>query len=198
MTSGVPFTLVREQLDPNHEHTPYNDWFGSLPDNPGTRERAAVALVKARLTPAVIHVWEEAYLRNEFQLDSLFRNLYRLILWIDSQHDDQLTAAQKWLYVGIVRGRLSWIEQVFLFYNGLTERGEKFRRLANKYALFDNLTFENDPVLEHVRNNQPPGVAHEERAFSSLLARRAIGLPDTAEGTMALAAEDGRRPAGRG
>jgi len=77
---------------------------------------------------------------------------------------------------------------VFLFYNGLTERGRKFRQLANKYALFDNLTFENDPVLEHVKRHQPAGAAYEAGAFDSVLARRAMGLPESAEEALTAAA----------
>ncbi len=186
------FQLAREKIDPNDHGTPYNAWIGKLPDDKTLRRAAAIELVQDKLTPEIFRTWRDTYLSHEYQLDSLFRNLYRLILWVDSQHASQLSQAQKWLYVGIIRGQLSWIEQVFLFYNGLTERGTKFRQLCNKYALFDNLTFENDPVLEHVRKNPLPGLAYEERAFSSVLARRALGLPDTAEETMALAAIEGR------
>lgn len=164
---------------------------GEISEEENTREgeaRKIIQLASREITPWALSLWNETYLKNEYQLDSLFRNLYRLILWIHSQHESQLTKAQKWLYVSIVRGQLSWIEQVYLFYNGLTERGEKFRGLANTYALFDNLTYENDPVLEHVRRNQPTGAAYEERAFDSVLARRAIGLPESAEEVLSAAA----------
>lgn len=184
------YDLVREAH--SAAGTSESDWFNNLPADETQRVRAAIAFVPDRILGVTLATWGTTYRDHEFQLDSLFRSLYRLILWIDSQHEEQLTAAQKWLYVGIVRSQLSWIELVYLFYNGLTERGAKFRRLVNKYALFDNLTFENDPVLEYVRHHQPPAVAYEERAFSSLLARRALGLSDTAEEAAARAAADGR------
>lgn len=192
-SSSLVFDKVYEQFSGRGGNSAYNEWVASLRHRTESEStEAAVARLEGNIAPAVLREWNAVYLKHEYQLDSLFRNLYRLILWIDSQHEEQLTKAQKWLYVGIVRGQLSWIEQVYLFYNGLTERGGKFRQLVNKYALFDNLTFENDPVLESLRDNQPPEVAYEERAFSSVLARRALGLPATAEETMARAAADSR------
>lgn len=192
VSRNLVFQWAREIVDPKNQNDPYNFWLSKLPKEKSQRLLAAIDCIGEEFPPKILGAWADAYLKHEYQLDSLFRNLYRLILWIDSQHEEQLTAAQKWLYVGIVRGQLSWIEQVFLFYNGLTMRGAKFRYLANKYALFDNLTFENDPVLERLRNNQPPEVAYEGSAFYSVLARRALGLPDTAEDTMARAAADSR------
>ncbi|OGU22267.1 MAG: hypothetical protein A2580_07525 [Hydrogenophilales bacterium RIFOXYD1_FULL_62_11] len=193
-SSALAFNWVREQFAEHERSTAYSEWIASLRHHTeNEKTKAALEMLNESITPAILRKWEAVYLKHEYQLDSLFRNLYRLILWIHSQHESKLTPAQKWLYVGIVRGQLSWIEQVYLFYNGLTERGGKFRKLVNTYALFDNLTFENDPVLEYVRHNPPGGVAYMRSAFDSVAARRALGLPDTAEETMALAAGEGRQ-----
>ncbi|MHB1187769.1 putative phage abortive infection protein [Thiobacillus sp.] len=187
-SSGTVFNLVRKKIDAAETEGAYGRWYQTLPEDEELRLKAAIEYVHDEITPEILDVWTDIYFFHEYQLDSLFRNLYRLILWIDSQHENQLNQSQKWLYVSIVRGQLSWIEQVYLFYNGLTERGEKFRRLANKYALFDNLTSQNDLVLDHVMRNSPPATAYESCAFDSVIARRALGLPDTAEETLALAA----------
>ncbi len=131
--------------------------------------------------------WAELYRDNEYQLDSLFRNLYSLILWIDSQDENRISLAQKWFYVSVVRAQLSWIEMVYLFYNGQSSRGSKFRRLLQKYALFDNLNFDSDSVISHLKEHAPPSIRYAPTAFNSGLARQAIGLPETAEETFALA-----------
>lgn len=197
-SSSLVFNLVREHFVLNHEAGGYRAWLHDTQSLDKTAQtKLAIEVVGTDVASSVLHEWDKSYLSHEYQLDSLFRNLYRLILWIHSQNESKLTQAQKWLYVGIVRGQLSWIEQVYLFYNGLTERGEKFRKLVNTYALFDNLTFENDPVLEYVRHNPPDDVAYMRSAFDSVAARRALGLPDTAEETMALAAVDGKQTTDR-
>lgn len=76
------------------------------------------------------------YQKNRSDLDAPFRTLFRLVRWID---ETELTETQKWHYVALIRAQLSWIEQVFLFYNCLTTEGEKMALYANRYALFDNL-----------------------------------------------------------
>ena len=139
------------------------------------------------LTSDALAAWEVLYCKWEYWLDNFFRVLYRLLLWIDSQDAEKLSDAQKWLYASIVRSQLSWIELVFLFYNGQTERGEKFKRLVEKYALFDNLNF-SDPVLKNMRAYPPQDGAYSEAAYKSSVAREAMGLPPTIEETLALAA----------
>ncbi len=133
--------------------------------------------------------WEVLYTEYEYQLDSLFRVLYRLIVWIDSQDNIRLSPAQKWLYVSIVRAQISWIELVYLFYNGHTERGKSFKRLAEKYALFDNLNFATDPVIAIVKECPPDTLGYQPSAYDSKLARVAMGLPESSEQTLAMASD---------
>lgn len=131
--------------------------------------------------------WDSVYQKNEYQLDSLFRNLYRLILWVDSQDVNRISAAQKWLYVSVVRAQLSWIEMVYLFYNGQTSRGSKFRRLVEKYALFDNLNFKSDVVITHLKLHAQTDIRYANTAYNSRLARKELGLPESTEETLAMA-----------
>lgn len=122
--------------------------------------------------------WELLYRREENQLDSLFRVLYRLLRWIDSHRDERLSPEQKWLYVSIVRSQLSWIEMVYLFYNGHTFSGRKFKPLIEKYALFDNLNFQSDQVIALLRACPPDTEGYSTTAYSSDSAREALGLRD--------------------
>lgn len=139
------------------------------------------------ITKQALDWWEELSDDIERQVDSLFRVLYRLVVWVDSQDEERLSPAQKWLYVSIIRARLSSIELVFLFYNGHTARGHRFTRLIEKYALFDNLNFGRDPVLWLVRQCPPGGRDYAPTAYDSGLARAALGLPKSGEETLALA-----------
>lgn len=115
--------------------------------------------------------WDSLYARYETGLGSFFRVLYRLLKWIDEQPDSQLTTQDKWLYVGIVRSQLSWIEMVFLFYNGMTPRGAKFKPLIERYALFDNLTIHSDRLLTILKECPMDSTGYAPGAFNSDLAR---------------------------
>lgn len=138
-------------------------------------------------TNLILKMWEELYKAKEFQLDSLFRVLYRLLIWIDSQQNNRLSPAQKWLYISIIRGQLSWIEMAYLYMNGLTKVGEKFKLIIEKYALFDNLTFNSDTSLQILKSYSLAPDAYKEEAYSSELARAKLGLPKSSEETLALA-----------
>jgi hypothetical protein len=117
--------------------------------------------------------WNDLYVTHEPKLDSLFRVLYRLFKWIDDQPETRLTWEDKWLYTSIVRSQLSWIEMVFLFYNGMTPRGANFKPLIERYALFDNLTVERDRLLVILRECPMDSVGYADSAYSSDAARAA-------------------------
>ena len=115
--------------------------------------------------------------KKRSDLDALFRTLYRLFLWIDTS---TLTTAEKRHYASLVRAQLSWIEMVYLVFNGLTSQGKNFAALCNKYALFDNLAVNSERVLEIIKCDLPnlnqdelnvmTGLQHwpyDEGAFSS-------------------------------
>ncbi|WP_191556435.1 putative phage abortive infection protein [Metabacillus idriensis] len=85
-------------------------------------------------------VYETFYNYQEHQLGHYFRNLYRIVKFIDES--ERITFEDKKTYIGIVKAQLSSNELVFLFYNGLSNNGEKFRPLMIKYNLLDNLNKE--------------------------------------------------------
>lgn len=124
------------------------------------------------------------------ELDAPFRTLYRLLRWIDcSERAD----AEKWHYATLVRSQLSWPELVFLYYNGLTDQGERMAVYSNKYALFDNLLSQ-DSLIRFAASNltNVPGSKHPRvrdgsatwpytsGAFSSKAAKAAMKLPPDA------------------
>lgn len=150
-----------------------------------------IEIISEHLPDATVHqilkLWSMLYHTNEYQLDGLFRVIYRLILWIDSQDNNRVSLAQKWLYVSIIRSQFSRIEMIYLFYNGLTGVGEKFKHLIEKYALFDNLTFDSDIGIKTIRKYLAPQKFYLEVAFNSELAREKLGLPKSSEQTLALA-----------
>jgi uncharacterized membrane protein len=76
------------------------------------------------------------YEDNGHELGHYFRNIYRILKFIDESD-----VADKKDYSGILRAQLSNHELALLFYNGLTRHGEKLKPLAIKYALFENLEF---------------------------------------------------------
>jgi len=125
------------------------------------------------ISKAAGETWGMLYKTFEIQLDSFYRVLYRLLKWIDEQPSELLSCTDKWLYVGIVRSQLSWIEMVFLFYNGMSARGTKFKDLINRYALFDNLTIDSDLLLLILKECPMDSVGYAPTAFNSDEARRA-------------------------
>ncbi len=62
---------------------------------------------------------------------------------------------------------------VYIFYNCLTDRGSKLKPLVEKYAIFDNLVFNDDKSLTTLSCDY----SHE--AFDSSSARRKLGLPES-------------------
>lgn len=123
------------------------------------------------IAKATANTWDELYKSHETQLDSFFRVLYRLLKWIDEQPRELLGEKDKWLYVGIVRAQLSWIEMVYLFYNGMTTRGANFKTLIERYALFDNLTIDSDRLLVILKECPMDSKGYSVTAYNSDMAR---------------------------
>jgi hypothetical protein len=90
-----------------------------------------------------------------------FRSLYNLFKFVStSSHADK-----RWLG-NVVRSLISDYELVILFYNCLSPKGEKFKKFANEFAIFDNL----DPMLlldpKHVLQLDKAAYGHNEEILS--------------------------------
>jgi hypothetical protein len=108
--------------------------------------------------------WEKTYLDYESQLGGLFRTLFGLIRWVDQSN---LSHAEKWFYISIIRAQLSSDELKLLFFTGITDKGRKFGILANKYALFDNFDLSKQPYANIMRESLSESSGYEPAAFSS-------------------------------
>ena len=78
--------------------------------------------------------YEAFYDQHAHELGHYFRNIYRILKFIDESDVPRKTE-----YSGILRAQLSNPELGLLFYNGITVRGDKLKPLAEQYALFENL-----------------------------------------------------------
>lgn len=112
---------------------------------------------------------ELAYTSFEYQLDALFRTVYRVYVAIDLLEESDLN--KKWQLAALVRANLSNVEQCWLFANCLTPRGAKAKKLFERYATFDNLGASH-PALRRL------GDTHlAQSAFSSDEAKKQFLLP---------------------
>jgi len=82
--------------------------------------------------------------RTDFEIQELtmnfdhyFRYLYRILKYIDK--NDFFSDDKKYEYAGTLRGMLSRSELLWIFYNGLTENGEKLKPLLEKYSMLKNI-----------------------------------------------------------
>lgn len=83
---------------------------------------------------------EETMSRNDMMfLNHYFRFVYRIIKFVD-ETPILRTTEEKYKYIAFLRSTFSNYEVALLFYNCLSTIGrEKFKSLAERYALFDNL-----------------------------------------------------------
>ena len=78
-------------------------------------------------------------------LDNYFRHMYRIVKYVD-ETPSLHTLSERYDYICLLRAQLSDYELGLVFYNCLSDNGiEKFKPLAEKYALFNNIR---DKVLQ--------------------------------------------------
>ncbi|MED4649915.1 putative phage abortive infection protein [Bacillus subtilis] len=92
-------------------------------------------------------IYEDFY--EQYYFGHYFRNMYRIMKFIDQQ-DKELTTHEKKNYIGILRAQLSTGELLLIFYNALSDRGEKFRKLILKYNFFDDL-LDDEGIYQELR-----------------------------------------------
>lgn len=103
-------------------------------------------------------VYEEMFHERRTDFAHYYRNLYRIFKMIDEYdfshnttaenaspglgkniEETERIKAEKYKYAAIIRAQLSDYELLLLFFNGLTEKGENFKPLIERYAILDNL-----------------------------------------------------------
>ena len=93
--------------------------------------------------------YDKFYELLEPSLGHYFRNLYRIIKWID---ESELGHKDKKNYLGILRAQLSSSELVLIFYNNNTEKGKNFKKLVDKYEFFDDHLNDHLLIIPEHRN----------------------------------------------
>ncbi|PRS67556.1 putative phage abortive infection protein [Bacillus sp. NMTD17] len=94
------------------------------------------------LLPLKRLVYEKVYDLKEEQIGHYYRNLYRIVRFIQDEHfstDQEENENEKKKYRGILRAQLSSMELLMLFYNVVySKKGEKFREILKGTNFFDD------------------------------------------------------------
>ncbi|MGQ8967936.1 putative phage abortive infection protein [Bacillus subtilis] len=93
----------------------------------------------------IVRSYESFYAKYYF--GHYFRNMYRILKFIDET--EELSVSEKKNYIGILRAQLSTGELLLIFYNALSVRGIKFKKLILKYNFFDDLLDDDDFYKVH-------------------------------------------------
>lgn len=133
-------------------------------------------IARKQLKEYLLDAWSVLYDVEAHHIGSMYRTLYRLIVWIHKEDQGILTVAQKYQYISIARAQLSDIEIDYLFFNGFTEQGKAFVEVINTYALLDNINLKNKPALQFLKI--PHFNPYEESAFNSEMAKKKLGILD--------------------
>lgn len=75
-------------------------------------------------------------------LDHYFRHLYRMVKFIDETKLLPDDFNERYQYTSMIRATFSRYEFVWLYYNGLSDNGIKFKSLMEKYALLRGIRFD--------------------------------------------------------
>ena len=99
------------------------------------------------------YILEYGKYKNDF--DPYFRNLYKIIVLIDStqltnDEECELEFEEKYKYASIFRDQLSAYELLWLFYNCLSQNGQKgLKPLVEKYTLLKHINLEKVANKDH-------------------------------------------------
>lgn len=108
---------------------------------------------KAKSREDLIKRYNKIYELFQTDLGHYFRHLYRIIKLIDEQkfniESDPVDFNIKFGYTSLLRAQISDFELQWLFYNGLSGYGVKFKPLIEKYGLLKNLLVGSLPNAEH-------------------------------------------------
>jgi len=89
------------------------------------------------------------------QFGNYFRNLYRLIKIIDNYNfygeDSEKNYDKKYFYTSIIRAQFSDYELKWIFLNGLSGFGIKFKPLIEKYSLLKNIHSNDEALREYFK-----------------------------------------------
>ena len=107
-------------------------WIG-MAQNPNKAKELMLERINAK--------YEELFDKYQSRVGHYFRNLYNLIKFVDQESDFPKDHKNKKFYTNLIRAQLSSAELGLLFYNCLSERGDKFEKLVVQYALLEDMDF---------------------------------------------------------
>ena len=84
-----------------------------------------------------------------YMLGHYYRNLYHIVKFIDEDKSLE-TFEDKYKYIKILRAQLSAPEINLLAWNGLSQHGEAFKPLIEKYKLLKNMNFDYEMVSRKI------------------------------------------------
>lgn len=94
------------------------------------------------------YYYEEFYKLNESKIGHYFRNLYRIVKYIEEYEfsgKNEINERERKEYRGILRAQLSKYELLMLFYNiCYSEKGEKFKYILTGTEFFENHLVQED------------------------------------------------------
>jgi len=122
----------QQKLEEFHGVACFIKWCSILQSSWGTKRHAK----QSEDISIAIEAYDESYPYWQSDLGHYFRNLYHIFRLVD---ESVLDVKEKEKISRIGRAQLSNFELVLLFYNGLSEKGAKFKPLIEKYKLLDNL-----------------------------------------------------------
>lgn len=92
----------------------------------------------------VVQSYDEFFNKYQTDLGHYYRTLYHFYKFVKNSSTNDINR-----YTSIIRAQLSNDELVLLFYNGITDYGEKFKPLIEDFHVFKNLNLESLLNKEH-------------------------------------------------
>ena len=90
--------------------------------------------------------YERFFAEYQSHVDHYFRHLYNVVKFV---HQSDFSFEAKRFYTNLIRVQLSSDELGLLFYHSLSDQGNKFKNLVEKYALLEDMRFETLINKEH-------------------------------------------------
>ncbi len=108
---------------------------------------------KEDFSKRIEQVFGPYYLSHSEILGHYFRYLFNILNYLDTEGANP---QMRWQYVNILKANLSDFEFKLIFLNALTQRGVKFKRLIEKYSIFENWFRDGDPeqTFKSIKNLQ--------------------------------------------
>lgn len=99
---------------------------------------------------SIREAFEEVWGAHNLSLGHYFRFLYNMFRFLEARPGEVSEVVDRKLELAkILRAMLSNSELEILFYNMFSCRAENFRRIADKFELFDNLPDDSMPLKDH-------------------------------------------------